>query len=234
MALGRSTSRDTLELDLETSCPVLFSNVLSRTADALVTETTATACVWCSSTDDVADFRDEPRCSKCRDLEETITEARKFLGFYGLRPLGGSVECDDEEEREHRVGARDAYTELNRIRTSTPAPRAKRSASRSAAGTVKSSAVKSGSTKPAGDKASTATTSPTRRNDVSRPDRAELLSRAEGLLNELTNIDERLASAEQESGLSAKARIADLTSRREYVLRTLAALEKAQRAMAPA
>ena len=44
----------------------------------------------------------------------------------------------------------------------------------------------------------------------------------------------RLAAAEQESGLSAKARIADLTSRREYVLRTLAALEKAQRAMSPA
>ena len=31
-----------------------------------------------------------------------------------------------------------------------------------------------------------------------------------------------------------RARIADLTSRREYVLRTLAALEKAQRAMSPA
>ena len=98
---------------------------------------------------------------------------------------------------------------------------------------MKSSAVKSGAVKSAGDKASTATTSPTRRNDVSRPDRAELLSRAEGLLNELTDIDGRLAAAEQESGLSAKARIADLTSRREYVLRTLAALEKAQRAMAP-
>lgn len=204
--------------------------MLSRTADALVTDNTATPCVWCSSTDDVADFRGDPRCSTCRGLEETITEARKFLGFYGLRPLGGSVECDDEEEREHRVGARDAYTELNRIRTSTPAPRPKtRSTSRATTG-----ASKSGSTKPAGDKASTATTSPTRRNDVSRPDRAELLSRAEGLLNELTDIDERLASAEQESGLSAKARIADLNSRREYVLRTLAALEKAQRAMAPA
>ena len=229
---------DTLELESETSCPVLFSNVLSRTAEAVVTENTATPCEWCSSTDDVADFRDEVRCGKCRELEVTITEARKFLGFYGLRPLGGSVECDDEEEREHRVGARDAYTELNRIRTSTPAPRPKRSASRTSAAAVKSSTVKpsaakSGAVKSAGDKASTATTSPTRRNDVSRPDRAELLSRAEGLLNELTDIDGRLAAAEQESGLSAKARIADLTSRREYVLRTLAALEKAQRAMAP-
>ncbi|SKZ96273.1 Uncharacterised protein [Mycobacteroides abscessus subsp. abscessus] len=224
---------DTLELESETSCPVLFSNVLSRTAEAVVTENTAPPCEWCSSTDDVADFRDEVRCGKCRELEVTITEARKFLGFYGLRPLGGSVECDDEEEREHRVGARDAYTELNRIRTSTPAPRPKRSASRTSAAAVKSSGVKSGAVKSAGDKASTATTSPTRRNDVSRPDRAELLSRAEGLLNELTDIDARLAAAEQESGLSAKARIADLTSRREYVLRTLAALEKAQRAMAP-
>lgn len=231
MALGRSTSRDTLELDLETSCPVLFSNVLSRTADALVTETTATACVWCSSTDDVADFRDEPRCSKCRDLEETITEARKFLGFYGLRPLGGSVECDDEEEREHRVGARDAYAELNRIRTSTPVARPKRSTSarKATAGSVSASTPK-----PVGAKASRTTSSPARQADVSRPDRDELVSRAEALLDELTDIDARLTQAEREGGLSAKARVADLTSRRSYVLRTLAALEKAQRAMASA
>src|SRR5699024_825243 len=45
-----------------------------------------------------------------------IAEARRFIGMYGLRPLGGSLDSDDEEEREYRVGARDARAALNAVR----------------------------------------------------------------------------------------------------------------------
>ncbi|MBM4508625.1 hypothetical protein GS582_36115, partial [Rhodococcus hoagii] len=56
----------------------------------------------------------------CREHETVIDEARKFMGMYGLRPIGGTLQSDDEEEREWRVGARDARAALNQIRLPEP------------------------------------------------------------------------------------------------------------------
>ncbi|MFW0793791.1 hypothetical protein AAFP30_08270 [Gordonia sp. CPCC 205515] len=197
-----------------------------------MTHATAPDCVWCSSTDDIANLGGESRCGRCRTLEHAIAEAREFVRFYGLRPIGGSVESEDDEERDHRVAAREAYAELTRTRTHTPPRRASRSGHR---------ATKAGSTPTAGKAGGAGTTKAemvmsgtTSRPTVSRPDHAELMSRAEGLLAQLADIDERLAVAEQDSGLSRKAKVADLTAKRDVVLRTLAALEKAKRSLEPA
>ncbi|WP_261767904.1 hypothetical protein [Rhodococcoides corynebacterioides] len=73
-------------------------------------------CVWCGSREDVQDFANEPRCAECRAHESTIDAARRFLGMYGLRPLGGAVTSDDEEELEHRTAARTARAALERVR----------------------------------------------------------------------------------------------------------------------
>lgn len=73
-------------------------------------------CVWCAGDHGVEVFAGEPRCSRCREHETVIAEARRFIGMYGLRPLGGSLDSDDEEEREYRVGARDARAALNAVR----------------------------------------------------------------------------------------------------------------------
>lgn len=73
-------------------------------------------CVWCASDHGVEVFAGEPRCSRCREHETVIAEARRFIGMYGLRPLGGSLDSDDEEEREYRAGARDARADLNAVR----------------------------------------------------------------------------------------------------------------------
>lgn len=43
--------------------------------------------------------------------------------MYGLRPLGGSLDSDDEEEREHRQNARDARAFLNSIKMAEPPTR---------------------------------------------------------------------------------------------------------------
>ncbi|OOL29270.1 hypothetical protein GQ85_27030, partial [Rhodococcus rhodochrous] len=74
------------------------------------------ACVWCGDTDSVEEFRNEPRCATCRTHESIIDEARKFVGMYGLRPIGGTLQSDDEEEYEHRKAARDSRRVLNDIR----------------------------------------------------------------------------------------------------------------------
>lgn len=73
-------------------------------------------CVWCAGDHGVEVFAGEPRCSECREHETVIAEARRFIGMYGLRPLGGSLDSDDEEEREYRAGARDARAALNAVR----------------------------------------------------------------------------------------------------------------------
>ncbi|MDH3060900.1 hypothetical protein QEN36_16210, partial [Gordonia alkanivorans] len=86
-------------------------------------------------------------------------------------------------------------------------------------------------------KASTKAPATRTQNDksgVTRPDRAELMSRAENLLAQLAEIEERLSIAQKDSGLSGKAKVSDLTAKRDSVLRTLAALEKANRALEPA
>ncbi|MXP22029.1 hypothetical protein GIY30_11800 [Gordonia sp. HNM0687] len=198
-----------------------------------MTDVTPVKCVWCSSDQDVAEFRNEPRCGRCRAAEQAISEAREFVGFYGLRPLGGSVESDDDEEREHRVAAREASAELTRIRTHRPPRRTSRSGQRAPAARPASTAAKA-EAKAAAGKTQTARSGAARPADVSRPDHDELASRAQRLLAQLTDIEERLAVAQKESGLSGKAKVSDLTAKRESVLRTLAALEKAKRALAPA
>ncbi|MFE0748074.1 hypothetical protein [Gordonia sp. NPDC058843] len=208
----------------------MFSPVNLAATDAIVTDSTARACVWCSSSDDIAELRGEPRCGRCREAEQIIAAAREFVGFYGLRPLGASLTSDDDDEREHRVAARDAWAVLNRTRTQPPlrARSGQRGIARSASTTTRTGGhptaptaknVGSGSARPA---------------DVSRPDREELMSRAQSLLVQLTEIEERLAVAQADPGLSGKAKVSDLTAKRDSVLRTLAALEKAKRALEPA
>ncbi|WP_188586109.1 hypothetical protein [Gordonia jinhuaensis] len=207
--------------------------MISRAADTVVTGTTTAACVWCSSLSDVQDYRNEPRCGRCRELEDIVAQAREFVSFYGLRPLGGSVETDDDEERELRVAARDAYAELFRVRTKAPASRTKsRPASRPAAHTAPpTTSSASGSS---GSTASGSVTGPSRaqarRTDTSQPSHEELARRAQVLLDQLTEIDAELSAVEGQSGLSARAKLTDLTSKRSSVLRTPAALEKASRA----
>lgn len=210
--------------------------MISRTADTVVTGTTTAPCVWCSSLSDVENYRNEPRCGRCRELEDIVSQAREFVSFYGLRPLGGSVETDDDEERELRVAARDAYAELFRVRTKAPASRTKsrpasRPATHTAPPTTSSASGSSGSaaSSSVGGAARTSDRQ-VRRPDTSAPSHEELARRAQVLLDQLTEIDAELSAVEGQSGLSARAKLADLTSKRSSVLRTLAALEKASRA----
>ena len=205
----------------------------SSTADAPVTDVTLRECVWCSSTDDLAYFRNEPRCVRCRTAEQTIAEAREFVDFYGLRPLGGSLESDDEEEREHRVAARAARAELNRTRTEPSQREKSRSGKRGVVATAQAGRTQAERATPTGQ-SRTGRSAMTRPSDVSQPDHAELAHRAEQLLAQLAELDERLAVAQDDSGLSGKAKLSDLSAKRESVLRTLAALAKAARSLEPA
>ncbi|SCB97189.1 hypothetical protein GA0061091_103303 [Gordonia sp. v-85] len=214
----------------EKHCAVVFSPVNFAAADAIVTDSTTHACVWCSSSDDIAELRGEPRCGRCRAAEQTIAAAREFVGFYGLRPLGASMTSDDDEEREHRVAARDAWAVLNRTRTQPP-PRV-RSGRRGVTRSASTTTNKDGST--TARKAKNVGAGSARPADVSRPDHEELMSRAQSLLAQLAEIEERLAVAQTDPGLSGKAKASDLTAKRDSVLRTLAALEKAKRALEPA
>ncbi|MCK8615500.1 hypothetical protein [Gordonia sp. C13] len=191
-----------------------------------MTDLTSHVCVWCSSTEDIAELRGEPRCGRCRTAEQTIAAAREFVGLYGLRPLGGSLASEDEEEHEHRVAAREARVLLNQTRSQTP--------TRSKSKPEQRVATRTATTAP---KASSKTPAPKTQNDksgVTRPDRAELMSRAKNLLAQLAEIEERLTIAQKDSGLSGKAKVSDLTAKRDSILRTLAALEKANRALEPA
>lgn len=207
----------------------MFSPVNLASTDAIVTDSTTRSCVWCSSSDDIAELRGEPRCGRCREAEQVIAAAREFVGFYGLRPLGASLTSDDDEEREHRVAARDAWAVLNQTRTQPPL-RA-RSGKRGTAPSTSTTRTAGHTTAP---KAKNVGSGSARPADVSRPDREELMSRAQSLLGQLSEIEERLAVAQSDPGLSGRAKVSDLTAKRDSVLRTLAALEKAKRALEPA
>ncbi|MCJ0979560.1 hypothetical protein MTX35_17735 [Rhodococcus sp. ARC_M12] len=180
-------------------------------------------CVWCGSTDSVEDFRNEPRCGLCREKEAVIDEAKHFIGMYGLRPLGGTLASEDEEEREYRVTARDAREVLNRIRLEKlPDPAAVRKALRpraAAAGNAPVSPTSAPAKAPA--KKSQA--------GVTGIDAIELQSRVEKLLGQLTSVDEQISALDGVQGLPARARMKDLERQRTTVLSTLAALEKARR-----
>ncbi|MDH6288627.1 MULTISPECIES: hypothetical protein [Rhodococcus] len=194
------------------------------------------ACVWCGDDNAVEMFRNEPRCGTCREKESVIDEARRFLGMYGLRPLGGTLQSDDDEEREHRVNARDARRELNEMKLAElPDPAAVRKALRPRAASVVSeprSTAHSGtssaaaSTRPSASRTSaTPPVAPVRTDVV---DVAALESRVTGLLDQLSAIDAQMNLIGEPAGLAARARISDLEKQRATVLRTLAALEKAR------
>lgn len=184
-------------------------------------------CVWCGSTDSVETFRNEPRCGLCREKEAVIDEAKHFIGMYGLRPLGGTLASEDDEEREFRVNARDAREVLNRIRLEKlPDPAAVRKALRPrAAAAVNAPASPSMTSGAAPAKA------PIKKSQagVTGIDAIELQSRVEKLLGQLTAVDEQISALDGVQGLPARARMKDLERQRTTVLTTLAALEKARR-----
>nr|WP_042940067.1 hypothetical protein [Rhodococcus sp. AW25M09] len=179
--------------------------------------------MWCGSTDSVETFRNEPRCGLCREKEAVIDEAKQFIGMYGLRPLGGTLASEDEEEREYRVTARDAREVLNRIRLEKlPDPAAVRKALRPRAAAVVNA--------PASPSATPAK-APTKKSQagVTGIDAIELQARVEKLLVQLTSVDEQISALDGVQGLPARARMKDLERQRTTVLTTLAALEKARR-----
>lgn len=183
--------------------------------------------MWCGSTDSIETYRNEPRCGLCREKEAVIDEAKHFIGMYGLRPLGGTLASDDEEEREYRVTARDAREVLNRIRLEKlPDPAAVRKALRPraaaavAAPRTETTTSASPATSPAPKKSQAG---------VTGIDMIELQSRVQKLLAQLTDIDEQISALDGQQGLPARARMKDLDKQRTTVLTTLAALEKARR-----
>ncbi|MGA4691133.1 MULTISPECIES: hypothetical protein [Rhodococcus] len=196
------------------------------------------ACVWCGDTDSVEVFRNEPRCATCRKHEAVIDEARKFMGMYGLRPIGGTLQSDDEEEYEHRLAAREARRALNDIRLAEqPDPALVRKALRPRAAAITESHTGSSaqtSTRPSSASRSSSSSSSPKPAKTAAPVRTgavdveEIQTRALALLDQLSAIDAQLALVAEQSGLAARARRSDLEKQKATILRTLAALEKAR------
>ncbi|OBA35816.1 hypothetical protein A5767_10285 [Rhodococcus sp. 852002-51564_SCH6189132-a] len=194
------------------------------------------ACVWCGDTDSVEVFRNEPRCATCRKHEAVIDEARKFMGMYGLRPIGGTLQSDDEEEYEHRLAAREARRALNDIRLAEqPDPALVRKALRPRAAAITEGHTGSSaqtSTRPASaTRSSSASAKPAKSAAPVRTgavDVEEIQTRALALLDQLSAIDAQLTLVAEQNGLAARARRSDLEKQKATILRTLAALEKAR------
>jgi hypothetical protein len=194
------------------------------------------SCVWCGSDQSIEEFRNEPRCGTCREHETVIDEARKFMGMYGLRPIGGTLQSDDEEEREWRVAARDARAALNGIRLAEPPdpalvrksmrPKAARivSAFDAADAPARKAPARPRTAPSAPAPTPTAAVAPAKKLDV-----AALEERVTGLLDQLTKVDTQIQLAEAGQGLAARARLNDLNGQKATILPTLAALEKARR-----
>ncbi|MGO4204160.1 hypothetical protein AB4Z09_20870 [Rhodococcus sp. TAF43] len=194
------------------------------------------SCVWCGSAESIEVFRNEPRCEVCREHETVIDEARKFMGMYGLRPIGGTLQSDDDEEREWRVNARDARAALNQIRLPEPPdpalirksmrPKAARivTAFEAESAPARKAPARPRTASSAPAPAPTAAVAPAKKLDV-----AALEERVTGLLDQLTKVDTQIGLAEAAQGLAARARLNDLNSQKATILRTLAALEKARR-----
>jgi hypothetical protein len=171
-------------------------------------------------------FRNEPRCERCRENEGIIDDAKRFLGMYGLRPLGGTLQSDDDEEREYRVTAREARRVLNEIRMDVlPDAAAVRKAIRPRAATVVADTSPARASRPSSTGAATRVAAPVKTDTV---DINTLQTRVLGLLDQLGSIDEQIKVAELAQGLPARARLSDLNKQKATVLRTLAALEKAR------
>ncbi|MCZ4557246.1 hypothetical protein O4215_16885 [Rhodococcus maanshanensis] len=187
------------------------------------------ACVWCGDAESVDMYRNEPRCGTCRENEEIIEGARRFLGMYGLRPLGGTLQSDDEEEREWRVTARDARAVLNQIKLETPPdPALVRKALRPRAAAVVAETAPAPRRTTAPKAASSAST-PAASAPTTTVDMATLEARVTGLLDQLASVDEQITVAEAGQGLAARARLTDLGNQKASILRMLAALEKTRR-----
>lgn len=183
------------------------------------------ACVWCGELDAVEEYRNEPRCATCRTHEDVIEEARKFVGMYGLRPIGGTLQSDDEEEYEHRLAARDARRTLNDVRLAEqPDPALVRKALRPRAAAVVAENAPARASKPRS--AATRTTSTAVRTTTVDVD--EIQTRAIALLDQLSAVDAQLALVAEQTGLAARARRSDLEKQKATILRTLGALEKAR------
>lgn len=133
--------------------------------------------------------------------------------MYGLRPLGGSVVSEDEDELQHRTDARAARAALDSSRSAQAVkPRKPRATSPRPV------------TQRAGGRATTSRVSRTDTVDV-----AALGARVSALLEQLSAIDTELAGLDGATGLPARARTSDLERQRTTVMTTLAALEKARR-----
>ncbi|CRK49489.1 conserved hypothetical protein [Rhodococcus sp. RD6.2] len=224
------------------SCVVIDAQTLDAPADTTNTQTDRPtsrrawvpgACVWCGDDNAVDMYRNEPRCGTCRENEEVIEGARRFLGMYGLRPLGGTLQSDDEEEREWRVNARDARQTLNQIKLATPPdpalvrkalrPRAAAVVAESASAAPRPAATTA--TRTSRSAASAPAASPVRSEAV---DLDEIQSRALALLDQMTQVDAQLAQVADQAGLAARARRSDLEKQKATIMRTLGALEKAR------
>jgi hypothetical protein len=201
----------------------------AATSTVRIARWTPGGCVWCGSTDSIEDYRNEPRCGLCREKESIIDEAKHFIGMYGLRPLGGTLASDDEEEREYRVTARDARAVLNSIRLEKlPDPAAVRKALRPRAAAAVA-APRPASTTSSSSAPAKAAAPKKAQAGVTGIDMIELQSRVQKLLGQLTGIDEQIAALDGQQSLPARARRKDLDKQRTTVLTTLAALEKARR-----
>jgi len=192
------------------------------------------ACVWCGDLEGVEEYRNEPRCATCRKHEDIIEEARKFVGMYGLRPIGGTLQSDDEEEYEHRLAARDARRALNDIRLAEqPDPALVRKALRPRAAAVvaenapaRASKPRTASPRPSSSRSSSEPAPAPVRTDAVDVD--EIQARALALLDQLSAIDAQLALVAEQTGLAARARRSDLEKQKATIMRTLGALEKAR------
>lgn len=159
------------------------------------------------------------------------------MGMYGLRPIGGTLQSDDEEEYEHRLAAREARRALNDIRLAEqPDPTLVRKALRPRAAAITEGHTGSSaqtSTRPASaTRSSSASAKPAKSAAPVRTgavDVEEIQTRALALLDQLSAIDAQLALVAEQNGLAARARRSDLEKQKATILRTLAALEKADR-----
>ncbi len=158
------------------------------------------------------------------------------MGMYGLRPIGGTLQSDDEEEYEHRLAAREARRALNDIRLAEqPDPVLVRKALRPRAAAITEGHTGSSaqtSTRPASaTRSSSASAKPAKSAAPVRTgavDVEEIQTRALALLDQLSAIDAQLALVAEQNGLAARARRSDLEKQKATILRTLAALEKAR------
>ncbi len=159
------------------------------------------------------------------------------MGMYGLRPIGGTLQSDDEEEYEHRLAAREARRALNDIRLAEqPDPALVRKALRPRAAAITESHTGSSAqtSRPSSASRSSSSSSSPKPAKNAAPVRTgavdveEIQTRALALLDQLSAIDAQLALVAEQSGLAARARRSDLEKQKATILRTLAALEKAR------